>query len=270
MRPKFSIHYLIAAVLLALAVNMFAEGLRTAGALIDYSDFKELVREGHDEDARVGSTTITGHADRAAVLKMLPLATRDAVAKRSKEGPLNFRTFRVQDEQLPVELERANVRYTGAEERNWLMTLLSWVAPVLFFAVIWMLMLGKGRGAGDLFGAAKSNARLLIQKNIGVRFSDVEGIDEAKAELMEVVEFLRKPDRYTRLGGAHSQRHSDRRRARYRQDAARQGRGRRSQRSVPADQRIGVRRDVRRRGRGACARLISSSRDTRAVHHLHR
>jgi hypothetical protein len=55
-RPKFSIHYLIAAVLLAPAVNMFIEGLRTAAALIDYSDFKELVRGGHVEGASIGST----------------------------------------------------------------------------------------------------------------------------------------------------------------------------------------------------------------------
>jgi cell division protease FtsH len=78
-------------------------------------------------------------------------------------------------------LERAKVRYTGAQERIWLMTLLSWVAPVLFFAVIWMLMFGKGRGAADVFGAAKSNARLLIQKNIdrhvAIDRPDVRGRD---------------------------------------------------------------------------------------------
>jgi cell division protease FtsH len=202
-RPKFSINYVVAAVLVALAANMFIQGLGTAGVLIDYSDFKQLVQAGHVKDVRIGATTITGHADRAAVLNVLSPATRDAVAKQSKLGLLSFRAFRVEDEQLPAQLERAKVRYTGVDERNWLITLLSWAAPVLLFAVIWWFLLGRGvgRGAGDLFGAGRSNARLLVQKNIDVRFGDVEGIDEAKAELMEVVEFLRKPDRYTRLGG---------------------------------------------------------------------
>ena len=204
-RPKFSItiHYLIVAVLIALVVNMYFQALTSTGILIDYSVFRQLVQAGYVEDVQLGSTTIAGHADRTAVLDTLPQPTRDAMARRYKKQSLSFRTFRVEDGQLLIQLERAKVRYTGMDERNWVTTVLSWIAPVLFLAAIWWLMLGKlsVRGAGDLFGAGKSNARLLVQKNIDVRFSDVEGIDEAKAELMEVVEFLRKPDRYTRLGG---------------------------------------------------------------------
>jgi cell division protease FtsH len=193
----------LGAVFFVLAIGMFLRAMETAAVVIDYSDFKKLVETGHIEDVQIAPTTITGHADREAILGTLPEATREAVAQRSTEQKLNFRTFRVEDEQLPQQLDQAKVRYTGAEDNNWLVKLLSWIAPVVLFAVIWLVMLGKpgARGAGDLFGAGKSNARLLVQENVGVRFSDVEGIDEAKAELMEVVEFLRKPDRYTRLGG---------------------------------------------------------------------
>lgn len=152
-RPGFSINYLIAGLLLALAVNMYFAGLR-----------------GIEIDA---------------------------------EEPIGFSTSRVEDDKLVEDLERANVHYAGATGRTWLTTLLSWVAPAAVFALIWLFMLGRfgGRGAGDVIGIGKSNAKVFVQKNIGVKFSDVEGIDEAKAELMEVVEFLRKPDRYTRLGG---------------------------------------------------------------------
>jgi cell division protease FtsH len=208
MQPKSLFNYLTVAILVLLVANMVMQGLRTAPVLIDYSDFKRLVHEGHVEDVSIAATTISGHAERTAVLNALPEATRKAVAERSaklQKQSLSFRAFRVEDPQLPAQLEQAKVRYTGVEAGNWLMTLASWIVPALFFVAIWWLLLGKGSGrglgAGDLFGAGKSRARLLVQKNIDVRFTDVEGIDEAKAELMEVVEFLRKPDRYTRLGG---------------------------------------------------------------------
>jgi cell division protease FtsH len=208
MQPKSLFNYLTVAILVVLAATMIAQGLKTAAVLIDYSDFKQLVEEGHVEDVRIGATMITGHAERTAVLNTLPEATRAAVAERSAQSArqsLSFRAFRVEDPQLPAQLQQAKVRYAGVAEGNLFTTLASWVLPVLFFVAIWWLMLGKapgrGLGAGDLFGAGKSRARLLVQKNIEVRFTDVEGIDEAKAELMEVVEFLRKPDRYTRLGG---------------------------------------------------------------------
>jgi cell division protease FtsH len=207
-QPKSVINYLTVALLVVLAASMFAQGLKTAAVLIDYSDFKQLVQDGRVEDVRIGATTITGHAERTAILNTLPEAARAAMAERSAKSAkqsLSFRTFRVEDPQLPSELQQAKVRYTGVAESNWLTTVVSWLAPVLLFASIWWLLLGKGTGrglgTGDLFGAGKSRARLLVQKNIDVRFADVEGIDEAKAELMEVVEFLRKPERYTRLGG---------------------------------------------------------------------
>jgi cell division protease FtsH len=200
-RPGFSINYLVAGWLLALAVYMYLAGQR--GVEIDYSDFKKLVRAGHVHDVHIGSTSIDGRADVAELLEVLPADARSVVAKRAAQEPIDFSTSRVEDHKLVEDLERANVHYAGATERGWLTTLLSWIAPAAVFAVIWLFVLGRlgGRGAGDVIGIGKSNAKVFVQKNIDVRFADVEGIDEAKAELMEVVEFLRQPDRYTRLGG---------------------------------------------------------------------
>ena len=200
-RPGFSISYLVAGWLLALAAYMYLGGLR--GVEIDYSDFKNLVRAGHVHDVQIASTSISGRADVPELLEVLPADTRAVAAKRAAEESIGFSTSRVEDDKLVEDLERANVHYAGAAGRSWLTTLLSWIAPAAVFAVIWLLMLGRfgGRGAGDVIGIGKSNAKVFVQKNIDVKFSDVEGIDEAKAELMEVVEFLRKPDRYTRLGG---------------------------------------------------------------------
>ena len=96
-QPKSVLNYLSGALLLVLAAGMFIQGLETSAVLIDYSDFKQLVQDGRVEDVRIGATTITGHADRAAVLNTLPEATRAAVAKRSAQSAkqsLSFRAFR--------------------------------------------------------------------------------------------------------------------------------------------------------------------------------
>ena len=200
-RRKFPVSYLLAAMLIALAVQTWFA--RPQEIRIDYSDFKTLVRAGQIEEAKVAERSISGTIDPAAARTEMPEAVRKALPGDAGSEPIAFTTARIEDPGLLVDLENAHTRYSGVDDHGWLTLLLSWVVPALIFVAIWTFVLGRvgGRGAGDLVGIGKSKAKVFVQKNIGVRFSDVEGIDEAKAELMEVVEFLRKPDRYTSLGG---------------------------------------------------------------------
>jgi cell division protease FtsH len=81
-------------------------------------------------------------------------------------------------------------------------TILSWVVPVALFFLVWSyLMKRMGGGGAGLMQIGKSKAKVYIEKKTGVTFADVEGIDEAKEELIEVVEFLKSPEKYQRLGG---------------------------------------------------------------------
>ena len=110
---------------------------------------------------------------------------------------------RVDDPQLTSQLESAHVRYSAAPQSAWLSTVLSWVLPVVVLVALWSVMSGKGTGSGvtSMMGIGQSRAKVFVESKTKVCFADVAGIDEAKEELMEVVQFLRDPERFRRLGG---------------------------------------------------------------------
>ena len=191
--------------------------------------------------------------------------------KRAGAGTHPFVTARVDDPGLVAELEAANVKYTGRVENTWLSTLLSWILPALVFVGVWALVMRRMGGAqGGLLAIGKSKAKVYVEHATGVTFDDVAGIDEARGELMEVVDFLKNPDRYRRLGGKIPKGVLIVGAPRHRQDAAGQGRRRRGGRAVLQPERLGLRRDVRRGRRGARARPLRPGPGEGPEHHLHR
>jgi cell division protease FtsH len=131
---------------------------------------------------------------------LLPRDTADKI----KCGPdgCPFSTVRVADPELVPALEKAGVRFVGQPRSDWLSTLLSWLLPLAMMLWLWSVIAKRsGMMSGGLLDIGKSKARTYVASNTGITFNDVAGIDEAKDELMEVVAFLKNPERYRRLGG---------------------------------------------------------------------
>ena len=150
---------------------------------IAYSEFQQLLRDGRVAEVAVSNRFISG------ALKE-PFAT----------GETRFTTTRV-DEDFAEQLGKYNVKVSGQIESTFLRDLMSWVVPVLLFAGVWFFLIRKMSGGGGLMSIGKSKAKVYVETDTGVTFADVAGVDEAKQELQEVVDFLRNPAHYGRLGG---------------------------------------------------------------------
>ncbi|TDK45636.1 ATP-dependent zinc metalloprotease FtsH [Antarcticimicrobium luteum] len=151
---------------------------------IPYSQFETYLADGAIEDVTIGSTTIKG------------------IFTSPQDGKTGFVTTPVAPD-LAERLNETGVTYTGAVENTWFTTLLSWVLPALFFVGIWMFAirrLGGGQGMGGLMSIGKSKAKIYVESDTKVTFADVAGVDEAKTELQEVIDFLKDPKGYGSLG----------------------------------------------------------------------
>jgi cell division protease FtsH len=206
-KQLFSLWYFLGVIVLLFAAQTFVA--RSHVGTLSYSDFKTLVQAGRVSDVTIGSETIEGSIDLSGTEKLLPAAVYDDLKQNEPAGsgstrpPHRVVARRVEDPQLTAQLDAAKVRYTAAAENRWLSTLLSWVLPAIIFVAVWQLMMRRSAGGqmGSMMEIGQSKAKVYVQSETGVKFADVAGIDEAKEELMQIVEFLRNPDRYRRLGG---------------------------------------------------------------------
>src|SRR5258707_1088358 len=181
-RPSSPLWYGLA-LLLALGM-VHAYYMTPPGRLIPYSEFKQLVKNGEVAEVSIGDQAIRG-----------TLKSGDAKTKA-------FTVTRVEDPKLTEELEARSVKYAGEVVNRWLPDLLGWVIPLLFLVGIWGFFFRRMSGAeGGVMSFARSRAKIYADDEVKVRFTDVAGVDEAKEELAEIVEFLQNPKKYTNLGG---------------------------------------------------------------------
>jgi cell division protease FtsH len=184
-KTQINFWYVIAAVLGILFVqNLYVQSTRPTA--IPYSKFQALL----DAD-KVAQIAISQNQIRGTLKEALP------------DGSKDFTTTRV-DPDLAAKLDKHDVVYTGVIESTWLRDLLSWIVPMLVFVGIWMFAIrrmGQGGLGGGLMSIGKSRAKVFVEKETKVTFADVAGVDEAKEELIEIVNFLKDPEGYGRLGG---------------------------------------------------------------------
>jgi cell division protease FtsH len=178
--------------------GLFGSGAGGAADVIPYSQFKQYLDAG-----KVKQVTVSGDILHGTLSEKMP------------DGNTEFSTVQVPPD-LAGELAKHGVEYSSAPSSNALSTLLSWVIPPLLFVGIWLWasrsMMGGGGGGGPggrwggglgggLFSIGRSRAKLIsAETGIKTTFDDVAGVDEAKAELHEIVDFLKRPAEFGRLG----------------------------------------------------------------------
>ena len=184
-RTQFNIGYVLFAVIAILALQQWWHQAQTVEVL-PYSEFEKLLAERKIDEVVISDQRITG--------KLTNSKGGKTVAVANLVPP-----------DLAERLSRYDVRYTRVYESTLLRDLLSWVVPALVFFGVWYWlarrMAGQQGGLGGGFmNIGKSRAKIYMEKKTGVAFLDVAGVEEAKAELQEVVDFLREPVKYGRLG----------------------------------------------------------------------
>ncbi|MCP5246034.1 MAG: ATP-dependent metallopeptidase FtsH/Yme1/Tma family protein [Burkholderiales bacterium] len=152
---------------------------------ISYSRFQHFLEQGQVEKISITDQYIYGS-----------LKTQHA------DGFKDFVTTRVEPE-FAEELEKYNVEYSGIVKSTWIRDLLSWLLPMLIFVGLWLFVIRHmtGGASGSMMSIGKSRAKVFVEKETKVTFDDVAGVDEAKEELVEIINFLKNPAEYGRLGG---------------------------------------------------------------------
>jgi cell division protease FtsH len=171
--------WLVISLMIIMLVQIFKQPERTSSS-VTYSEFMSMVESGS-----VIQVTIQG----------------DNISGVSSQGP--FKTYAPKDPELIHLLRSKGVKIAAKPEENssWFQVFLSWV-PMLLLIGVWIFFMRQMQvGGGKALSFGKSRARLMTDSKEKVTFDDVAGIDEAKEELEEIIDFLRDPKKFTRLGG---------------------------------------------------------------------
>ncbi len=171
--------WLVISLLMVMLFQLFKQPGRGVTS-VSYSDFLEMVEQGSVVQVTIQGDNITGI---------------------SAQGP--FKTYAPKDPELITLLRSKGVKISAkpVEDSSWFQVFLSWV-PMLLLIGVWIFFMRQMQvGGGKALSFGKSRARLMTDSQEKVTFEDVAGIEEAKEELQEIVEFLRDPKKFTRLGG---------------------------------------------------------------------
>jgi cell division protease FtsH len=176
------VYWVIALMLLVTLQDLWQSATQVEA--VPYSEFEKALEEGRIAKVTISDQRITGQ------LKQ-PEGRKTTLAANRVEPALAER------------LERWEVPYTRVVQSTLLRDLMSWVIPALVFFGLWIFLMRRfadKQGMGSFMSIGKSKAKVYIQTDTGVTFADVAGVDEARQELEEVVDFLRHPQEYGRLG----------------------------------------------------------------------
>ena len=167
---------------------MFLNSFSSNAAMknLPYSEFLKLAKEG-----KISEVAVTDNAIQGVML------TENSDSGRGER----FRTVRVDSEVSEV-LDQNGIEYTGKIQSNFIANIFSWVFPVLLFLGIWYFIMKRfQQQQGGFMTLGKNKAKIYMEDDVQVKFEDAAGVDEAKQELVEVIDFLKEPEQFTSIGG---------------------------------------------------------------------
>ena len=181
-RHKFSLWYVLIGIWVVLIVQSYISSMFVVES-IPYSSFLDLLKEGKVTEIAVSENEIQG--------KM--------ITQEGKEQ--KFKSIRV-DPELSEMLQNYQVTFKGEIEVNYAQNVLSWVLPIVLLVAIWYFVIRRMSGNQPGFmSIGKNKAKIYMENELNIRFDDVAGVDEAKQELVEIIDFLKNPAKFSELGG---------------------------------------------------------------------
>jgi cell division protease FtsH len=192
---RFSIGYILIMVIAVALLNILV--FQSDDTVIPYSAFKEKISSGEIKRVEIDQSYYTGYIqlEKKPTVNVLPQTVR---------GPSVYKTVPVDDPTFTALLDEKGVVYSSvSRESNAIISfLLNWILPLVFMLLIWRFLFRRlGNPGGNVLAFGQNKAMIVAEGDVATRFKDVAGVDEAKEELVEVVDFLKNPKKYTDIGG---------------------------------------------------------------------
>jgi cell division protease FtsH len=180
---NFTFLYFIIAIIGIFVIHSFLS-FRSEIKTVPYSEFKGLVAQMKVSDLTIDTEKIQG------------------IMTQQDDKKVKFVTSRVDDPDLVKDLQKSNVQFSGSFENKILRVIIEWILPFAIIILIWNLLMRRMGGApSGVLNFGKSRGKIYGEDEIKISFDDVAGVDEAKDELQEIIEYLRFPQKFLDLGG---------------------------------------------------------------------
>jgi cell division protease FtsH len=192
---KFSLGYVLIMIVAVALLNFFI--FQSDDTIIPYSTFKEKVKSGEIKRVEMDQAYFVGYSQ-------LEKAPKPTIFQPSSRGAAIYKAVPVYDPGFTALLDEKSVVYASvSRDGNAVLSfVLNWILPLVLMFVIWRVLFRRiGNPGGNVLAFGQNKAMIVAEGDVKTRFGDVAGVDEAKDELVEVVDFLKSPKKYTDIGG---------------------------------------------------------------------
>ncbi|MBN2659037.1 MAG: ATP-dependent zinc metalloprotease FtsH [Spirochaetales bacterium] len=202
---RFSLWYFILVIAVLAILNMFL--VRSPETSIDYSVFKEKIESGEIVRVKLTASLYTGYTKTSSQYEtdLVNSITGSLSRNNDNLSGIVYSTVPLNDPSFVPLLDQLGVEYFAEhEQRNYFVEiLLSWIVPLLLLLVVWRFIFRRmgNMGGNNVMSFGQNNAKIVAEEDLNTRFDDVAGCEESKDELVEVVDFLKNPKKYTAIGG---------------------------------------------------------------------